>query len=242
MSKITIIEPNSSDKDQVRNYMVSGLPGISPTFEIEKEDGVATITITDVNGTHEVELEDGFSPTVTASKSNKVTTVTMTDIDGTRTATINDGVDLTGGVPTGGVIEFDGTTIPDGYEAIPDDGGKILKAYSLYENLQGANGNITLSDSVSNYDYIEIFYRNNSNNYQSVKVYDIENDNAAYVSLCMVGGINTSTSNAWIVSKNVKVSGTSITTYACMEWSVKTASFDATDKIYITKVLGYKEV
>lgn len=240
MSKITIIEPNSNNKDQVRNYMVSGLPGVSPTFEVEKEDGVATIKITDVNGEHEVQLEDGFSPTVTASKTNKVTTITMTDIDGTRTATINDGVDLTGGVPTGGVIEFDGTTIPDGYEAVADDGGRILKAYSLYENLEGENGNITLSDDVSNYDYIEIFYRQNNKIYHSVKVYDIENDNENMVSLCLVGGITSD--NAWIQSKNVIVSGSSITTYNKMEWATKTGTFNNIDNIYITKVVGYKEV
>lgn len=87
MSKITIIEGNSNDKDQIRNYMVKGErgdDGVSPTFETSKTGNVATITITDVEGTHTVELEDG--------------------------------VDLTGGVPTNGIIPFDGTTIPNGYE------------------------------------------------------------------------------------------------------------------------------
>ena len=96
MSKITIIEPNTSDKDQIRNYLVKGErgdDGVSPTFETSKTGDTATITITDVEGEHEVELKDGVSPTVETSKSGKVTTVTITDAEGTHTATINDGED-----------------------------------------------------------------------------------------------------------------------------------------------------
>lgn len=98
MSKITVIEPNPNDKDNVKAYMVKGErgdDGVSPTFETSKEGHVATITITDVEGTHNVELEDG-----------------------------QDGRDLTGGVPTSGVIGWlgnekiytcDGTEIGDYY-------------------------------------------------------------------------------------------------------------------------------
>lgn len=96
MSKITIIEPNTSDKDQIRNYLVKGErgdDGVSPTVETSKTGDTATITITDVEGEHEVELKDGVSPTVETSKSGKVTTVTITDAEGTHTATINDGED-----------------------------------------------------------------------------------------------------------------------------------------------------
>lgn len=120
MAKITIIEGNANDKDQVRAYMASGLPGISPTVETSKTGDTATITITDVNGEHEVELEDGFSPTITPSKTDGVTTITIVDDEGTKTATINDGIDLTGGVPTNGVIGFDGDAqdVPNGYEVV----------------------------------------------------------------------------------------------------------------------------
>lgn len=135
MAKMTIIEGNSNDKDNVRAYMVKGErgdDGISPTFETSKTGDTATITITDAEGTHEVELKDGFSPTVTASKTNKVTTVTITDIGGTETTTINDGVDLTGGVPTNGVIAFDGVQadIPDGYEVSPTSFATLTNSYS----------------------------------------------------------------------------------------------------------------
>ena len=90
MSKMTIIEGNSNDKDNVRAYMVKGEPGVSPTIGVSKEDGVTTLTIKDAEGTH--------------------------------TETIADGDDLVGGVPTDGVIGFDGEAadIPDGYEVFDD--------------------------------------------------------------------------------------------------------------------------
>ena len=41
----------------------------------------------------------------------------------------------------------------------------------LYENEAGTNGDITLNDSVENYTFIEVFYRNNDNFYTSRKFY-----------------------------------------------------------------------
>lgn len=94
MSKITIIEGNSNDKDNVRALMVKGErgnDGVSPTFTTSKTGDTATITITDVEGVHDVILKDGVSPTITSSKSNGVTTLTIVDAEGTKTATIEDG-------------------------------------------------------------------------------------------------------------------------------------------------------
>lgn len=88
MSKITIIEGNSNDKDNTRIYMVKGETG-----------------------------DDGISPTIDVSKTDGVTTLTIEDAEGTKTATIADGEDLVGGVPTNGVIGWDSEEeIPDGYE------------------------------------------------------------------------------------------------------------------------------
>lgn len=104
MAKMTIIEGNSNDKDNVRAYMVKGEAGVSPTVQTSKEGKTATITITDYTGPHTFTLDDGFSPVITTSKENKVTTVTITDAEGTHTATINDGevstADLEAGLAT----------------------------------------------------------------------------------------------------------------------------------------------
>lgn len=146
MVKVTIIDGNdeielsTAPKENIKAYMVKGEPGsdgVSPTASISKTGDTATITVTDKNGTTEADVIDGFNPTVTASKSNRVTTLTITDIDGTRTAEILDGLDLTGGVPTNGVIGFDGTAseIPNGYEL-------------TNEPFPGA-GSITVNDSYS---------------------------------------------------------------------------------------------
>ena len=88
-----------------------GTDGVSPTVNISKEGTVATIVITDINGTHTETINDGtdgrdgingtdgidgVSPTVEISKTGKVTTITITDATGPHVATINDGVDGTG--------------------------------------------------------------------------------------------------------------------------------------------------
>lgn len=147
MAKITIIDGNNevelstAPKENIKAYMVKGEPGTdgtSPTASVSKTGDTATITITDKNGTTEADVIDGFDPTVTTSKTNKITTLTITDINGTRTAEILDGIDLTGGVPTNGVIGFDGTAenIPGGYVVTDDPfpgstGGGIIALKSI---------------------------------------------------------------------------------------------------------------
>lgn len=131
MPKITIIDGNdeielsTAPKENIKAYMVKGEPGtdgISPTATISKTGDVATVTVTDKNGVTEADIIDGFSPIVDVSKQNRVTTISITDSNGTETATIYDGLDLTGGVPTNGVIGFDGAVadIPNGYEITTD--------------------------------------------------------------------------------------------------------------------------
>ena len=149
MSKLTIIEGNSNDKDNVRALMVKGEPGtdgISPSANVSKSGDVATITVTDKDGTTTTTLRDGYNPTITAtpstgkvvididdiegqasttisdpvvglSKEAGIATISVTDKNGTRSTTVADGADLTdGAVPTGAVIGFDGETIPGGFE------------------------------------------------------------------------------------------------------------------------------
>lgn len=59
MAKMTILEGNSNDKDNVKAYMVKGEPGVSPTIDVSKEDGVTTLTIEDAEGTHTATIADG---------------------------------------------------------------------------------------------------------------------------------------------------------------------------------------
>ena len=169
-SKMTIIEGNSNDKDNVRAYMVKGEPGddgVSPTITASRSGSTTTLNIVDAEGTKQAILNDGFSPTVETSKTDGVTTVEITDINGTRTTEIVDGIDLTGGVPTDGVIGFDGEAadIPDGYEVVgnideklvsvgataPTDGERVwfAKSKNVYDYTKStlqANASITTSN------------------------------------------------------------------------------------------------
>lgn len=68
-----------------------GDKGFSPTANVVKSDGVATITVTDANGTTTASVADGLSPTAKVEQVDGVTTITITDANGTTTASIQAG-------------------------------------------------------------------------------------------------------------------------------------------------------
>ena len=68
-----------------------GDKGLSPTANVVKSGGVATITVTDSEGTTTASVADGFSPTAKVEQVEGVTTITITDSNGTTTASIQAG-------------------------------------------------------------------------------------------------------------------------------------------------------
>lgn len=125
-----------------------------------------------------------------------------------------------------------------------------LTGYSLFSNDSGTTGNITLNDSVTNYEYLEIFYKNVDNICSSIKV---KNPNGKVVGLsCPVTftGGNGNGGLYAIHSRIIDISGTSIATHssnnngsyygAIALWENSSATLDKTNYIYITKVIGYK--
>jgi hypothetical protein len=125
-----------------------------------------------------------------------------------------------------------------------------LTGYSLYSNDSGTTGSVTLSDSASNYEYIEIFYRNVDNIYSSVRV---KNPNSKLVGLiCPVSFVGGSGNRALFAlhSRIVSISGTSIATHSITNngnyysafafWENGSPTVEKTNYIYITKVIGYK--
>lgn len=209
-SKMTIIEGNSNDKDNVRAYMVKGEPGtdgVSPTITPSRSGEQTTLTIVDAEGTKQAVLNDGFSPTVETSKTDGVTTVEITDINGTRTTEIVDGIDLTGGVPTAGVIGFDGEAadIPDGYEVIgnideklvhvgataPTDGERVWFSKSknllkIVANTQTTNG-ITFTQN-SDGSISAVGTATADAKFQSTSVQKIKPNTNYFLSGCPAGG------------------------------------------------------
>lgn len=116
-----------------------------------------------------------------------------------------------------------------------------LKAYSLYDNTSGSNGEITLSDSCANYSYIEILFMQNQSIYNSVKVY---NPNNKEVSLMAIAP-DVSNSVIWFQTRVVKPSGNKISTVTNKYGQIALASgsgnaYSGQNFIYITKVIGYK--
>ena len=101
----------------------TGEAGISPTFQTQQIENGYRLIITDVEGTHSVDLmdgamgpqgqtgpkgdpgsqgpagSDGYSPTASVSKSGSTTTISITDKNGTTTAQVSDGAPGTPGTP-----------------------------------------------------------------------------------------------------------------------------------------------
>ena len=131
--------------------------------------------------------------------------------------------------------------------------GNEATTYTLYKNFDnteyvlyqdagnGSNGTITLSDSLDNYSYYEIYYRRSTSasnaGFSSAKF-----DSQGLISIT---GSYAGTSNTYIHMTSYSASGTSLTPtyYSSVQWtnSTGTSTFiTSTNYIYITKVVGYK--
>ena len=129
--------------------------------------------------------------------------------------------------------------------AINEVNGKInaLTAVTLYESTSGKNGNIILFDNVSNYSYIEIFYKDNDDNYNSMKfIYKTNNQNIVLSTLPIsIGGTNYVRAKTCIYSVN----GDNLNFVSSADWNLSVNAGTITTTlgngvIYIVKVLGYK--
>lgn len=106
----------------------------------------------------------------------------------------------------------------------------------LYENEQGTTGNITLNDSVVNYDYIEIQCKRGEFIYGSTK---LSNVNGKTISL----GTNYCTSTQmYVYSKVISISGNVITAIRDKlgYFDSNGVTFTEDDSHYIKEVVGYK--
>lgn len=115
-------------------------------------------------------------------------------------------------------------------------GGNIQpKPTTLYENADGTTGTVTLSQSAANFAYLEIFYRDSDNHYNSVKIAS-PNGKEAWLS----GGYIESNASGNVKYKTVAVSGTSITSKSYIQAAFNGGNIVNNNYIYITKVVGYK--
>lgn len=114
--------------------------------------------------------------------------------------------------------------------------GVCISGQVLYDNASGTAGAVTLSDSVANYSYIEIFYRSSGDNAcGSVKVFS---PNGKLVHL---GTIHYIADYDYAKFALVNVSGATITFSQNYQITLKNngTTYSAENAIFITRVVGY---
>lgn len=105
----------------------------------------------------------------------------------------------------------------------------------LYDNSTGTYGNLTLSESAANFDYLEV-YVTAGNRYSSTKVC---NPNGKTVEVHVHGGNST---NDWLFYGNWTVSGTAMNCTINNTYSHSDGAFtpNNTNELKIIKVVGYR--
>ena len=116
-----------------------------------------------------------------------------------------------------------------------------LKPDVLYDNANGSNGTITLSQNSSDYKYLEVyFFTNDGGQYKGYQKCMLEGNTTTYHSLIACWS-NTS-GLCYFKTKFISISGNTIsnTGYAEVDLSEATSTTTASNNIYIRRVLGYK--
>lgn len=110
----------------------------------------------------------------------------------------------------------------------------------LYDNEEGTNGEVTLSDSVANYRYIEIFHMNTAKKYcASQKIYNANNRGVDMQIMITADAYNIyfQTCRANIVNNKITP-----TAYGNNWWKISSGTINvdtATNSVYIYRVVGY---
>lgn len=105
----------------------------------------------------------------------------------------------------------------------------------LYNNENGTNNNFTLSDSSENYECLEFFYKNSDEHYNSCKITN-PNNKVIY----LISGYPDKQYHWHQMASLKKIVGKEVTTKDYGRWSDGVYYND--NSIYVTKVLGYKNL
>lgn len=125
------------------------------------------------------------------------------------------------------------------------DAVNSLEPVTLYDNASGSNSTITLSDSVANYNFIEIYFKSDDGFVKSTKIFG----DTAYAELTIIQPLTSAENGMYIKTRIVTLNATTISTtrdgnnnYLAKTMYVTTSGTAQLDVnyIYITKVLGYK--
>lgn len=138
----------------------------------------------------------------------------------------------------GEIIQETGTASMDNvYSAIAVD-NKIntLKEIVLYEDDNGTQETITLSETSENFSYIEVFARYGTAYFTSVK---IPNPNKKYFNITS-SMMNQLASTGYIAATNYSISDKTLAPQYYGEWKLSDNTFSAENRMIILKVVGYK--
>ena len=145
--------------------------------------------------------------------------------------------DVGGGdtLPIGAIVDYDGTTVPDGYEQISS--GKTPVETILYDaNGNPTAGSVTLSDSISNYDELCISGWSNSTALFNVKV----PTNKTQFRIAVVDN-NSSGTNAWLKQTTYNLEDKKITMSSAFWREINSSQQGTDDTIRINEVVGIKK-
>ena len=138
-------------------------------------------------------------------------------------------------LPIGAMVEYNGTTVPQGYEKVED------KVVTLYENTDGTTGNVSLSKSITNYDYLDIVYGDNTR-----KMVQRIATNSTIFNLSRQ--IVDNSKNVFYRNTQYTLSSNSISVQYFNAYTIYAANSNivfetlTTSGVTIYKVIGYKEV
>lgn len=173
------------------------------------------------------------SGTLIIPMSDKTVNVTPANIGAAKSTHTHSASDITGTIP----IAKGGTGASTSSGALKNLG--IIET-SLYENPSGSSGTITLSSSINDYSYIDIFYRNSDYWDGSLRVY-VEPTNSRQLVSLMANTANEYGSLYFKCSNRV-LSGTTITVDNSSSAHIASDGTGAIyeNSIYITRVVGHK--
>lgn len=122
-------------------------------------------------------------------------------------------------------------------------GDGILIPYTLYENLEGYSGTITLSDDASNYRFLEIYFGGSTSTNDRIDYVKVDLSLSKNVSLFKFSSDAGGT--LYAQCRDITISGTTISTldstrYWSASYTGSSWSKTATNSIYIRRVIGYK--
>lgn len=138
-------------------------------------------------------------------------------------------------LPVGSIVEFDGDVIPDGYE-------EVSNVAVLFEDVSGTNGNFNLNDSAANYKKFEITYKCNTYGFKTDVIDYPNNRNVLLEYTCYANDVTKQDVGAiYAISGNL-ISLVHTHFHNFSTDGTSNLNLDGTNGLYITKVIGYKEV